>query len=288
MSGKATPRRFPPEEVLDVYRKHPLRAQRVLERVLAQRGTLAGIDEWDLARDRQTGITDQNHVGGARAVRELARCAKVCEADNVLDLGCGLGGAPRLLAHLYGCRVHGVDFSDERCRDAEHLTRLVGLANLVTFERADFLSVSVPRGRYELLWGQSTWAHVRDKAAFLERWTRALKPGGRLAFEEVCLHKRPRSRASSAVLRELEDCWKSYIVTRDEWLSSLPLAYRVERVEDLSAAFVANFSRLMEHAAAAGWDRYNSLEVAGWHHAHLLAETGLLGYVRVVAGKGGA
>jgi len=46
-------------ELRDLYRKHPLRKQSILERIVAQRGTLAGMTEMDLAEDPLTEITDQ-------------------------------------------------------------------------------------------------------------------------------------------------------------------------------------------------------------------------------------
>lgn len=285
MPSNGHPKRFAREEILETYRRHPLREERILERVRARHGSLEGCDALDLARDSETGITDQNHVGGVRFVRALARRSHVCAGDYVLDLGCGLGGSARVLARLYGCRVHGVELSAERCGEAESLTRLVGLQDRVTFERGDFLQMAVPPERYDVIWGQSTWAHVRDKPAFFSRWTPALKSGGRLAFEEVYLRKPPPSAALGAMLEELEDCWKSYIVSEQEWLSSLPGSLRVGCVEDLSAGLVENFRRLLALARRAGSEGEDSPEAAGWRRAHRLAAQGVLGYIRIVASK---
>src|SRR2546430_9108785 len=50
------------------------------------------------------------------------------------DLGCGLGGSARCLAYFFGCRVHGVDLSVERYREArseEHTSELQSQSNLV-------------------------------------------------------------------------------------------------------------------------------------------------------------
>src|SRR5438034_9536480 len=113
-------------ELQDLYRTHPLQGQSILKRIIDQRGTLVGITEINLAEDRFTEITDQNHIGGLRFVKDLAQKARVGPDTNILDLGWGLGGSARCLAYFLGCRVHGVDRSLEKYREARPLTRLVG------------------------------------------------------------------------------------------------------------------------------------------------------------------
>src|SRR5947208_8697371 len=121
-------------ELRDLYRTHPLQGQSILKRIIDQRGTLVGITEMNLAEDPFTEITDQNHIGGVTFVKELAHKAGIGPSTDVLDLGCGLGGSARCLAYFFGCRVHGVDLSVERLREARGLTKLVGLDDLVTFQ----------------------------------------------------------------------------------------------------------------------------------------------------------
>ena len=105
----------------------------------------------DLAEDPFTEITDQNHIGGVKFVRDLAQKADVEPATDVLDLGCGLGGSARCLAHFFGCRVHGVDLSVERYREARQLTKLVNLDHLVTLQCGDLLRIALPRRRFDIL-----------------------------------------------------------------------------------------------------------------------------------------
>src|SRR5262249_11278206 len=126
-------------QLRDLHRKHPLRKKSILKRIVSQRGTLAGKNEKDLAEDPFTEITDQNQNGGVRFVRDLARKAGIGPATEVLELGCGLGGSARCLAYFFGCRVHGMDLSLERCREARQLTKLVGLDHLVTLQCGDVL-----------------------------------------------------------------------------------------------------------------------------------------------------
>src|SRR5579863_6590162 len=59
---------------------------------------------------------DQFHVGGLDATVSLARLAQIRETDSVLDLGSGAGGPSRHLASTIGCRVTGIDLTDEYCQ----------------------------------------------------------------------------------------------------------------------------------------------------------------------------
>src|ERR1700681_4770963 len=122
------------DDVRELYKNHPLRQETISGRLRRQGKPLDSLTELDLALDEQAEITDQNHVGGLAFTAELAGLAGITSASRVLDLGSGLGGSARVLAHLYGCRVHGVELSKERVQESEKLTRQVRLEALVTFE----------------------------------------------------------------------------------------------------------------------------------------------------------
>ena len=70
---------------------------------------------------------DQFHIRGRTATLELARVAGLDAAKHVLDVGSGVGGTSRCLAKEFGCRVTGIDLTDEYCRAAAMLTPKTGL-----------------------------------------------------------------------------------------------------------------------------------------------------------------
>ena len=75
---------------------------------------------------------DEFHIRGRAATRELAQAIGLDSDMTVLDVGCGLGGPARRLASEYGCRVTGLDLTDEYCRGAQSLSARLGLQDLVS------------------------------------------------------------------------------------------------------------------------------------------------------------
>ena len=79
---------------------------------------------------------DQNHIGGKWSTRLLAWLAGIRKGNQVLDIGCGLGGAARTLAVEFGCRVVGLEITEAFCQAAETLTLRLGMSNQVSFRKA--------------------------------------------------------------------------------------------------------------------------------------------------------
>ena len=173
---------FDKDNIRSVFAVHPFSEENILERLRRTRATLDGLTAAELAADEATELTNQNHVGGMRFVRELAAPDFRSTSGETeggpdpngrhwmnSDLGCGLGGSARIMAALYECPVHGIDLSDKRFREAGSLTNLVGLSHLVSFECDDFLTMEVPAGLYDILWRQGAWLQVPDKRDFVQR-----------------------------------------------------------------------------------------------------------------------
>jgi SAM-dependent methyltransferase len=281
--------RFTQHDIEEIYQTHPLRKETILGRLKNQRGSYAGVTEIDLAEDPLTEISDQNHLGGLAFTRQLAERTGISSTSRVLDLGCGLGGSARCLAWLYGCRVHGIDLSAQRVREARELTKLVGLDHLVTFDCADVMTIPLPEQPFDVLWGQGAWVHLEHKRDFLRKWTTALAVPGRLAVEDVCVLRQPGSGAESDLLAALEDRWKSYLVPLDgdggwkELIEGCDLV--IELVDDSSADLLGHFLKLKVGATHPEAAAVSEFEQDAWRLAIESAEAGLIGYFRLVADK---
>src|SRR6476646_8179248 len=82
--------------------------------------------------------------GGESTARAILSLASFTPNMDVLDVGCGLGGAAFLIAQSFGTRVHGIDLSRNMLQIAHTRCQEDYLTQLVTFEHADILSYRRP------------------------------------------------------------------------------------------------------------------------------------------------
>ena len=82
--------------------------------------------------------------GGETTTREILSLIDFRPGMDVLDVGCGLGGAAFVMAQSFGARVHGIDLSRNMLQIAEVRCREAELTHGVTFEHADVLRYELP------------------------------------------------------------------------------------------------------------------------------------------------
>ena len=128
---------------------------------------------------------DEFHSRRRLATQELAALLSPTAADHVIDVGSGVGGPSRYLAATYGCRVSGVDLTREFVDTATALTELVGLAGRVDFRQGSALDLPFPDASFDLAWSQNVAMNIQDRPRYYAQVHRVLKPGGRLAIQDV-------------------------------------------------------------------------------------------------------
>jgi ubiquinone/menaquinone biosynthesis C-methylase UbiE len=125
------------------------------------------------------------HIGGQAATLELAQSAGMGAGMRVLDIGSGLGGPARTLAQHYGCKVAGLDLTEEFCRVATMLTELCGMHERVSFMHGNALDIPFENASFDLVWTQQAGANIENKLRLYQEVNRVLAVGGRLVFQEV-------------------------------------------------------------------------------------------------------
>lgn len=128
---------------------------------------------------------DEFHIRGRAATLELARAAGLDSAKRVLDVGSGVGGTSRCLAREFGCRVTGIDLTEEYCRAAALLTAKVGLADLIDYRQGDAAHLPFDDASFDVVWTEHVAMNIPDKPRLYREMHRVLKPGGTLAIHDV-------------------------------------------------------------------------------------------------------
>jgi ubiquinone/menaquinone biosynthesis C-methylase UbiE len=128
---------------------------------------------------------DLFHVRGPEVTQELAATAGLQPGMRILDAGCGLGGASRLLADEYGCNVTGIDITADYIRTAQQLSALTGLQHLTRFVQGSVLSLPFDNISFDMVWTQHVQMNIDDKKAFYAEIARVLIPGGRFIYYDI-------------------------------------------------------------------------------------------------------
>lgn len=128
---------------------------------------------------------DEFHGGQRPATIRLAELLALGGSEHVLDVGSGLGGPSRFLAWRYGVRVSGVDLTAEFVRVADMLTQRTGLIGKVDYRQGDALDLPFADASFDVVWSQNAAMNIADRDRLYREMRRVLKPGGRLALQEV-------------------------------------------------------------------------------------------------------
>ena len=128
---------------------------------------------------------DEFHIGGRAATRDLADAMRLAPGMALLDIGCGLGGAARLFAAERGCRVTGLDLTEDYVRCAAALARRVGLAERTAFRQGSALALPFADAGFDAATLLHVGMNIADKARLFAEARRVLRPGGVFGIYDV-------------------------------------------------------------------------------------------------------
>jgi sarcosine/dimethylglycine N-methyltransferase len=141
-------------------------------------------DGGPLTLDQLAGF-DHFHTGGQLATERMAELLSPSADDVVLDAGAGLGGPARLLAHRYGCRVIGIDLTEQFVDVGRLLNQRTGLDHLVDLRIGDITRTGLDDAAVDHVLTQHVAMNIADRAGLYREIRRVLKPGGRFALFDV-------------------------------------------------------------------------------------------------------
>ena len=159
-------------------------AQRGLERTILDALAATGKDLNQLASSDLAPV-DEFHTGGRQATIEFAAQINFAPGSHILDVGCGIGGTSRFFAEQCGCRVTGIDITEDYVRTAEALARRLGLEERVTYRRAGALALPFEPQAFDGAYMMHVGMNIEDKQALFTEVRRVLKEGGTFGIYDV-------------------------------------------------------------------------------------------------------
>ncbi|HEY9846402.1 MAG TPA: methyltransferase domain-containing protein, partial [Candidatus Caenarcaniphilales bacterium] len=123
-------------------------------------------------------------------IEELLRWAPVAQANQILDVGCGIGGSSLYLAQKFNSAVAGITLSPVQAARATERAAAAGMNSSARpsaqFKVADALQMPFGDQQFDLVWSLESAEHMPDKVKFLQECYRVLKPGGTLIMATWC------------------------------------------------------------------------------------------------------
>jgi tocopherol O-methyltransferase len=216
-------------------------------------------------------------------IEELLRWANVTQAENILDVGCGIGGSSLYLAEKFKAKATGITLSPVQANRAIERAQSANLN--AHFQVANALDMPFADNSFDLVWSLESGEHMPDKVKFLQECHRVLKPGGTFIFATWCHRSTDRQPLTADEQKHLEDIYRVYCLP---YVISLPEYEQIARevgLQDLRSAdwstAVAPFWNVVIDSAftpAAFW----GLLTSGWTTIQAALSLGLMsrGYDR--------
>lgn len=114
----------------------------------------------------------------------IAQSAGVGPECDVLDVGCGIGGAACHLARRTGARVRGLTPNTAQIELAQALAHSKGVQDNVAFDRGSASDLPYPDESFDVVLFFESPCHFPDRELFFREVRRVLRAGGRLAGED--------------------------------------------------------------------------------------------------------
>ncbi len=127
---------------------------------------------------------DQYHYEGTDAVEEAIHKCKINAGHHVLEVGSGIGGPARYMAHKAGCQVTALELQPDLNNIGRYLTERSGLTDLVTHQVGDFLEANPAQQQYDALASWLAFLHIPDRESLFKSCFDHLKPGASLYIED--------------------------------------------------------------------------------------------------------
>lgn len=169
------------------------------------------------------------HAGGLPSTERMFGHLELKPDSRLLDLGCGVGSAARFAVRKYGCEVVGIDQDPSMIERARRMTRNTRYAR-VSYQVMDGSSMAFADASFDCVLIQSV-ACFNEKEPLLREVYRVLKPGGRVAMNEVTWIQPPTEKIAKVTRATVCETFCGALLAED-WLDLLKqTGYRIHSHE---------------------------------------------------------
>ncbi len=130
-------------------------------------------------------LGDSFHPGGTSLTQRLGVLLHLGPLSLVLDVACGRGTSAFHLAEAFGCRVVGVDLSEENVGMATAEAERRNLSGEVRFQTGDAERLPFDENIFDSIICECAFCTFPSKQIAAKEFLRVLKPGGRLGFSDL-------------------------------------------------------------------------------------------------------
>ena len=181
-------------------------------------------------------LGDSFHPGGTRLTERLGELLALSPESHVLDVASGRGISAFHLAESFGCKVTGVDLSEENVRLATAEASQRGLAGQISFQHGDAERLPFGDEVFDAIICECAFCTFPSKPVAAGEFYRVLKPGGQLGLSDLT-----RSEAEIPGLEGLLSriaCIGDALPTERYSATLKEAGFHVSRIEDHSDALV--------------------------------------------------
>lgn len=197
--------------------------------------------------DMQAEVGVTKHIGGFKATDELLSLCHVEDAREVLNVGCGIGVGSAYVARKYGCHVVGVDISARMIEWSRKRAREERVEARTEFRTADVLDLPFEADRFDVVFAESVFIFIEDKARAIRECVRVTKAGGYVGLSEGFWTEQPSPELVALAQDAVGPCVPTIETWQALWDAS-GLQERVVRTYQVDAA-----SELKSRIQWIGW-----------------------------------
>lgn len=183
-------------------------------------------------------------------IEELLRWADIQQVDQILDVGCGIGGSSLYLAEKFNAIATGITLSPVQANRANQRAKEAGLSTgrpSAQFQVANALEMPFADNSFDLVWALESGEHMPDKTKFLQECYRVLKPGGTCLMVTWCHRPSNEQPLTADEQNHLAEIYRVYCLP---YVISLPEYAAIARTIGFQEIRTADWST----AVAPFWD----------------------------------